>query len=284
MSLMNKKKVQLLLRQLKLRPKKRLGQNFMIDQNIIDKIISLSDLSKEDLILEIGPGLGALTEKLAEKVKKVYAIEIDSHLFSYLKQRFSKYDNIEIINGDILKIHIPLHNKVVSNIPYTITGPIIEKVFFKKKPPQGIITIEKNIAERIFLTKKYKKFSRITIGFNSFMKPIFKTTISRTCFYPIPKIEISLIKVDPKEKINPFFLDNSSIEYYLKFIAGIMPYKNKNIVNALALSFKTNFNNLLNKNDILRVLQEANYKNIKVFSFKIEEYIEISKIFHDLIQ
>ena len=142
MNLMSQKEVQLVLHQLKLEPNKKLGQNFIIDKNTIKKIISVSELSKDDVLLEIGPGLGALTEEFVKVVRKVYAIEIDYRLCSYLKKKFSKYDNIEIINKDILEIKIPIHNKVVSNIPYTITGPILEKIFFREKAPQGILTIE----------------------------------------------------------------------------------------------------------------------------------------------
>ncbi|MFX1311619.1 MAG: ribosomal RNA small subunit methyltransferase A, partial [Promethearchaeota archaeon] len=147
---MNYTEVKLILGKLNLRPKKYLGQNFLIDNSILEKIIVLSGVSKEDTVLEIGPGLGALTEPLIKKAKKVYAIEIDSNLYKYLSEKFSIYNNCEIINDDILKIDIPPHNKVISNIPYTITGPILEKLFFNQDPPQGILIIEKNIVNRIF--------------------------------------------------------------------------------------------------------------------------------------
>lgn len=284
MSLMNKNEVLLLLNQLELRPNKRLGQNFLIDKNVIDKIIALSDLSLNDVILEIGPGLGSLTEKIATQVKKIYAVEIDSRLHSYLKNKFSTIDNIEVINGDILEIDIPFHNKTVSNIPYKITGPILEKIFFKKNPPQGILTIVKSIADRIFLSGEYKNISRISIGVNTFMNPLFKKTIPRTCFYPIPKIENTLIKLVPKEKIDPFFKEEISIQYYLKFIAGIMPYKNKNIVNALNLFFKANYRSRPEKSEILRILKQKNYYNKKLFLLNIKEFTEISKIFYNFIR
>ncbi len=280
---MNKKEIQLLLKKINLKPKKYLGQNFLIDQNIVNAIISLSDLTKQDVVLEIGSGLGVLIEEIARKVEKIYAVEIDFQLYSYLKKKFSHIDNLEIINGDILKMDIPFHNKIVSNIPYKITGPIFEKFFFKINPPQGIMIIEKSIAERIFLSAEYKKLSRITIGLNSFMNPIYKKLISQNYFYPIPKIDNSLIKIVPKEEIDPFFEDNSSIKYYLNFIAGIMPYKNKNIVNALDLYFKVNIKNVITKSEISEILEENNYQNNKLMSFKTGDFIEISRIFRNLI-
>ncbi|MFX1327919.1 MAG: 16S rRNA (adenine(1518)-N(6)/adenine(1519)-N(6))-dimethyltransferase RsmA [Promethearchaeota archaeon] len=277
---MNRREIRLILKQLEIMPNKQLGQNFLIDKNVINRIILLSEVSKNDIVLEVGPGLGALTEQLIKSVNKLYAIEIDKRLYSYLSQKFSNFNNIEIINGDILEIDIPFHNKMVSNIPYKITGPILHKIFFKEKPPEGILLIEKSIADRIFLPKNYKSFSRIGISVNAFMKPISKSNISEMSFFPSPKIGLSLIKIIPREIINPFLLDKSSKDYFLKFIAGIMPYKNRNIVNAIDMFFKTLKDNHYNKEEILMLLQENNYQNKKLFSFKIQEFIEISKLFY----
>ena len=282
MNLMDKREVQLILKQLKIIPNKKLGQNFLTDKNIVNKVISFSELSYDDIILEIGPGLGALTEELVKMVKRIYSIEIDHRLYSYLNKKFSNFNNIEIIHGNILELEIPFHTKVVSNIPYSITGPILEKIFYKKEPPIGVLIIEKSIADRIFTSENYKNFSRISIGTNAFINPVSKLTISRMSFYPIPKISLSLIKIIPNEQLNPFLMEKDSIDFFLKFIAGIMPYKNKNIVNALDLYFKTLKRNRYTKEEILMILQKNNYENKKLFSFKIEEFIEISKLFYSL--
>ena len=277
---MNKSDVQLILKQLNIKPKKHLGQNFLIDKNIRDKIISTAEISKNDIILEIGPGLGALTEKLIDYAKQVYAIEIEPHFYSYLKNKFSDIDNLKLINGDILNVEVPPHNKVVSNIPYSITGPILERIFFTSNPPHGILTIESKLAERIFFRGDYKKYSRLTISVNSFMEPIQRYSISRNSFYPTPGIDLSLIKINPKVIINPFLLENKNIQFYLKFIAGIMPYKNKNIVNALEIFFSKTTS--LNKQEIIKILQENKFENKKVFTFKSPEFIELCKLFYNL--
>ncbi|MFX1308157.1 MAG: 16S rRNA (adenine(1518)-N(6)/adenine(1519)-N(6))-dimethyltransferase RsmA [Promethearchaeota archaeon] len=277
---MNKREVQLVLKQLHIQPSKQLGQNFLIDNNIAERIISISEISQSDIILEIGPGLGAITDELIELAKKIYAIEIDHRLCSYLDDKFSIYDNIEIIHGDVLKIEIPNHNKVISNIPYTITGPIFEKIFFNINSPTGILTIEKSIADRISLSGDYKNFSRISVGVNAFMKLISKSNISRKTFYPIPRIPLSLIKLTPKDKINPFLLEKDSKDFFLKFIGGIMPYKNKNVVNAIDLFFKTQKDTQYTKENIISILNKNDYENKKVFNFEIDEYIEISKLFY----
>lgn len=277
---MNYKEAKLILHQLNLKPKKHLGQNFLTDNNILKKIISISEISKNDIILEIGPGLGALTERLVEKAKKVYAVEIDKTLYKYLSEKFSNYNNIKLINSNILKYQIPPCNKVISNIPYSITGPIFEKVFFNQNPPIGILIVEKAIADRIFISGIYKNFSRISISTNAYLQPVVKFTVSRNGFYPAPRIDLSLIKVIPKEKINPFLLENKSATFFLKFIAGIMPYKNKSIANALTLFFKNNSDYSYTKERILQILHENNYENKKLVEFQIEEFIELSKLFY----
>lgn len=283
MNPMNKKDLQLVLNQLNVKPKKSWGQNFLIDNNIVNKIINESYISKQDIILEIGPGLGAITEELITKAKKVVAVEKEPKFCSYLSDKFSKYDNVEIINGDILKIDVPPHDKVVSNIPYTITGPILEKVFFKRNPPLGIISIEKSIAERIFLSKDYKKFSRISVTLNSFMNPTKRFEISRNCFYPPPKIDITLIKITPKEILDPFLEEINSRSFFLQFIAGIMPYKNKDIVNALFLFSKSKKKDSFSKEKILKILLKNDFSKKKLFSLSIEEFLELSKLFYPLI-
>jgi 16S rRNA (adenine1518-N6/adenine1519-N6)-dimethyltransferase len=280
---MNYREVQLILDQLKFKPKKSLGQNFLIDKNVLDKIVAESNISSDDIILEVGSGLGALTTRLIERAKKTYAIEIDPILCKYLEEKFSAYKNIEIINRDILKADLPFHNKVVANIPYTITGPILEKVFFKSDPPEGIMIIEKKISKRIFFKGDYKNFSRITIGVNSFMKPIFMRDISSHCFYPVPKIKLSLIKIIPKEHISKFLLEESKRNFFLRLIAGIMPFKNKNISNALELFFRNNKIRNFEKEKIIGLLDEINLNDDKVFSFEVDQLIQISKLIFNLL-
>ncbi|MFW9969750.1 MAG: 16S rRNA (adenine(1518)-N(6)/adenine(1519)-N(6))-dimethyltransferase RsmA [Candidatus Odinarchaeota archaeon] len=277
---MNSREVQLILKTLNVKPNKNLGQNFLTDKNILKKIISISELSTNDVILEIGPGLGSITEELVKSVKKIYAIEIDYRLYLYLNEKFSIYDNVEVIHGDILKIEIPNHNKVISNIPYKITGPILEKVFFRKESPIGILSVQKSIADRIFFSSSYKNFSRISVNVNTFMEPVSRLHISQQSFYPKPKIPLSLIKFIPRDPIDPFFFKEEHIKFFLKLISGIMPYKNRNIVTAIYLFYKTQEDRMYTKEDILMVLRKNDFKNEKVFKFKIDEFTEISKLFY----
>ncbi len=280
---MNKSEVQLILKQLGIRPNKNLGQNFLINKNTVSKIILEANINITQSILEIGPGLGALTENLVKKSNQIYAYEIDSVLFSYLSNKFSNFENLNLYNEDILKAKIPSHDIIISNIPYSITGPIFEKIFYNSKPPRGALIIENSIAERLFNRKSYKTFSRITITFNAFMKPVKKFKISRFDFFPTPKIELALVIVEPRKEIDQILLTDDGRTFFLKFVAGIMPYKNKNIANAIHYFIKNDKNFTYLKRHIEDFLRENQIKNDKVAQFRVTEIVELSRKFFTFI-
>lgn len=280
---MNKSEVLLILKQLGIRPNKELGQNFLINKNTVSKIILESNIKTTQSILEIGPGLGALTEDLVKKSDQIYAYEIDSVLFSYLSNKFSNYENLKLYNEDILKAKIPSHDIIISNIPYSITGPIFEKIFYNPQPPCGVLIIENSIAERLFNRKSYKSFSRITVTFNAFMKPVRKFKISRFDFFPTPKIELALVVVEPRKVIDQMLLSDDGRTFFLKFVAGIMPYKNKNMVNAIKYFLKNDKNFNYSKQHIEVFLRENQLKNSKVALFSVDEIVELSKKFYSFL-
>lgn len=281
---MNKKDTLLLLNNLMLKPSKKLGQNFLIDENICKKILNEANLSVSDSVLEIGPGLGALLKEILKSAKRVYAYEVDSILFNYLKKEFSTNENLFLYNEDFLGIEPPKVDKIVSNIPYTITGPLFEKVFYVNDPPEGILTIEKSIADRIFYPKKYKNLSRISITFNAFMEPISHYDIPSSAFYPEPKIKLSLIHVKSRKNIDSFLLNQETKRFFLRLIQGVMPYKNKDIVNALTLHLKNNLNLQAPKQKILELLEENSIMNGKFALFNIEYFIRLSKVIWEYIK
>jgi len=280
---MNKSEVLLILKQLGIKPNKSLGQNFLINKNTVSKIIFESNIKRTQSILEIGPGLGALTEDLVKNSNQIYAYEIDSVLFSYLSSKFSNNENLKLFNEDILKAKIPSHDIIISNIPYSITGPIFEKVFYKPKPPRGALIIENSIAERLFNRINYKSFSRITVTFNAFMKPVRKFKISRFDFFPVPKIELALVIVEPRKEIDQMLLSDNGRTFFLKFVAGIMPYKNKNIANAVYYFIKNDKNFAYSKQDIEDFLHQNHIKNNKVAHFSVTEIVELSRKFFTFI-
>ena len=280
---MNKSEVLLILKQLGIRPNKDLGQNFLINKNTVSKIILESNIKKNQSILEIGPGLGALTEDLVKKSNQIYAYEIDSVLFSYLSNRFSNYENLKLYNEDILKAKILQRDIIISNIPYSITGPIFEKVFYNPQPPRGALIIENSIAERLFNRDSYKSFSRITVTFNAFMKPVKKFKISRFDFFPVPKIELALVIVEPRKEIDQMLLSDDGRTFFLKFVAGIMPYKNKNIANAINYFLKNDKYYTSSPQNIKDFLHENQLKNDKLACFKVDEIVELTKKFYTFL-
>lgn len=274
-----------ILTQLDLRPDKSRGQNFLFDASIKERILSLAYLSDDDVILEVGPGLGVLTAELVKIAKKVYAIEIDSKMCSFLQEKLGHNENLEIINADILKVKIPKTDKMVSNIPYSITGPILEKVFYNENAPMGVLTMESALADRIFSQGAYKKTSRITITANAFLTPMERMSIPSSAFYPRPDIDLSLVKLTPKQELPPFLQKRDSREFFLKLVAGIMPYKNKNLSNALKLFLKQlNVDIGLSRKPFIRkALSKQDIRDKKVFQLYDEEFIKTSELMLELI-
>jgi len=176
--------------------KKHLGQNFLYDPSILDNIISAAGLSGEDTVVEIGPGPGRLTRKLAEGVKKLIAIELDPELYERLKGDFIAYRNVEIIHADALKF--PFESigefKVVANIPYYITTPIIFRLLDAKKYLKSMtLTIQKEVAERIVARPGGKDYGVLTIMIQYFAQPELKFIIPKEAFRPMPKVDSALV-------------------------------------------------------------------------------------------
>ncbi|MHA1670866.1 MAG: ribosomal RNA small subunit methyltransferase A [Promethearchaeota archaeon] len=281
---MNLSETRLILNTINVIPNKSLGQNFLTDRNILIKMINEAEISKDETILEIGAGLGALTTELEKKAKRVYAYEIDKKLYQYLKDKFSISTNVEIINADALKSNIPPHDKIVSNIPYTITGPILEKFFYKENSPIGIMIIENSLSKRILDLKKYKNFSRIGVTFNAFMDLVSKYQISRNCFYPIPGIDLALIKIKPKITLNSFLKDPKKRKFFIEFIAGVTPYKNKTLSNSLNLFIKNKSSLALTKSDIMKFIKSNSIADEKVFLKEINDLITTCELLFEYIK
>ena len=176
------------------------GQNFLIDKNIVNKEINHARITKDDVVLEIGPGKGILTESLAEKARKVIAIEIDKKLIDELECFLPV--NVEIIHSDILKVDLdslPKFSKIVSNIPYQISSPVTFKILdydFK----MGILIYQKEFAERMVAENHSKNYSRLSVGVYYKADCELLELVSKTCFSPKPKVDSYMVKLTPREK------------------------------------------------------------------------------------
>ena len=192
--------------------KRSLGQNFLINPHIVSRVVSAAKITKNDTIVEVGPGLGNLTQKLAEKSKKVIAIEKDSRLISILKNNLSNYGNVDIIEGDILKIDtftlLPpttASYKIVANIPYYITSHFLRKIFVSRSKASGelapqlvILTIQKEVAQRIMARPPHMNLLALSIQYYS--TPEIISYISKNNFRPIPKVDSAIIRLISRSK------------------------------------------------------------------------------------
>ncbi len=199
MTLTNKDILKEALDNYSITPKKSLGQNFVIDKNVIKKICDCADLSKEDQVLEIGPGTGALTLSLAEKVTHVTAIEKDRRLMPLLLDLTKETKNISVVHSDILDFSIPFKKyKVIANLPYYVTSPIIKKFLEEYFPPEMLVlTVQREVAERIIA--KPPKMSLLSVSVQFYADAKIISHISKNSFWPPPSIESSIIKITPKK-------------------------------------------------------------------------------------
>lgn len=209
---------------------KNLGQNYLIDKNKRDQIINFGNISKEDVILEIGTGIGTLTLELAKRAKKVIAIEQDQKICEILAQRLEdeKIDNVELINDDALKVDFPPFNKIISNLPYQISSPITFK-FLNYDFDLGILMYQKEFASRMNGEVGTKNYSRLSamLYFKCDVEKL--TEVSNESFIPKPQIDSTVVKLTPKENS----ISDEDFRTYSKFTKALFQHRNKKIKNAL---------------------------------------------------
>ena len=184
---------------------KKFGQNFLIDTHVLDKIIAAAKITKDDFVLEIGPGIGTMTQYLCENAKRVLAVEIDNNLIPVLKETLKDYDNVEILHGDILKQDIKAiatnYNggkpiKVVANLPYYITTPIIMGLFESHVPLSNItVMVQKEVAERMQATPGSKTYGALSLAVQYYATPYIAANVPPNCFMPRPNVGSAVIRL-----------------------------------------------------------------------------------------
>ena len=220
---------------------KKYGQNFLIDTNILERIISESEIIKDDCVLEIGPGIGNMTQYLAESAKRVVAVEIDRSLIPILEDTLSGYDNVTVINDDILKVDIkklcdeyndsrPI--KVVANLPYYITTPIIMGLFESHVPLKSItIMVQKEVADRMQQKPGSKDYGALSLAVQYYAKPEIVAEVSPNCFIPKPNVSSAVIRLTRYEN-PPIEVDDEHFMFSL--IRASFNQRRKTLANGLA--------------------------------------------------
>ena len=219
------------------------GQNFLIDQNVVDGILEKAEVNKDDLIIEIGPGLGNLTSPLLENAGKVICIELDPKMVSILTDRFSLYENFELINEDVLKVDlnklIEENNqfktaKVVANLPYYITTPIIMKLLEDKLNLESItVMVQKEVADRLTDKPGGKEVGAITYSINYYTNPETIIDVPRDSFIPAPNVDSAVIKLDVLKEPKIKVLDE---KLFFKLVKHSFLQKRKTLINSLSNS------------------------------------------------
>lgn len=209
---------------------KNLGQNYLIDKNKRNQIIGFGDVDKNDVVLEIGTGIGTLTIELAKKAKKVIAIEQDENICKILTERLKdeKIDNVELINDDALKVDFPKFNKIISNLPYQISSPITFK-FLEYDFDLAILMYQKEFADRMNGEVGSKNYSRLSAMLYFKCNVETLTNVSAESFIPKPKIDSTVVKLTPKENR----ISDDDFKIYSNFTKALFQHRNKKIKNAL---------------------------------------------------
>ena len=261
---------------------KKFGQNFLIDTHVLEKIMDSAEITKDDCVLEIGPGIGTMTQYLAERAGRVVAVEIDKTLIPILEDTLSEYDNVTIINDDILKVDInkiveemnqgrPI--KVVANLPYYITTPIIMGLFESHVPLQSItIMVQKEVADRMQVGPGTKDYGALSLAVQYYAKPGIVANVPPNCFIPRPNVGSAVIRLTRYEKPPVEVADEKKM---FALIRASFNQRRKTLVNGL-----TNAPELhVSKEQVLAALEKMKLSpTIRGEALTLEQFAELSNI------
>lgn len=239
---------------------KKFGQNFLIDPHVLDKIINAAEITKEDCVIEIGPGIGSVTQALIDNAGKVISIEIDDQLIPILTEQFGGCENFRLIHKDVLKVD--LHKliaeespnrriKVVANLPYYITTPIIMMLLEHNLPIESItVMVQKEVADRMASGPGSKQYGAITVAMKYYCDTYLVANVPQNCFMPRPNVDSAVIKLTLHQEP---IVDINDEEQLLKIIKAAFSQRRKTLLNTLA----SNGNLGLSKEEIKNVLDES---------------------------
>lgn len=261
---------------------KSLGQNFLIDENVINEIIKNSEISEKDCVIEIGPGLGTLTKELLEKAGEVVCVELDKKMIPILKDRFSLYKNFELINDDILKVNLKelikekknkgfSKIKIVANLPYYITTPIIMKLLEEKLDLESItVMVQKEVADRLIAIPGDKETGAITYSVYYYAQGEELLEVSKDSFIPEPEVTSKVIRLRIRKE-PPVKVERPDVMF--RIIKSAFMQRRKTLLNALV-----NTKVFVNKEEGIKILKKLNLsENIRAEKLSIQDFANITK-------
>ena len=265
---------------------KKFGQNFLIDSNVLESIIRGAEITKDDFVLEIGPGIGTMTQYLCEAARQVVAVEIDKMLIPILEDTLSEYDNVEVINQDVLKVDIkslaeeknngkPI--KVVANLPYYITTPIIMGLFESGVPIDSItIMVQKEVADRMQTGPGSKDYGALSLAVQYYATAKVILNVSATCFMPRPNVDSAVIKLTRHKEPTVNVADEKLM---FKIIRASFNQRRKTLVNGLKNSPELSFS----KEQIVKAIEKIGKpETIRGEALTLEEFSELANAFTEL--
>ncbi|MCR4605889.1 MAG: 16S rRNA (adenine(1518)-N(6)/adenine(1519)-N(6))-dimethyltransferase RsmA [Eubacterium sp.] len=269
-----------LIKKYDVRARKRFGQNFLTDARVLDKIVTAAGVTKDDFVLEIGPGLGTLTRVLCDNAKKVLAVELDYDLVDILENEFTMYENLEILQGDILKTDIkkiadeyndgkPL--KIVANLPYYITTPIIMGLFESHAPIKSItVMVQKEVADRMMAKPGDKNCGAISLAVQYYSEVYLAARVPQNCFTPRPKVDSAVIRLTVRDEA-PVSVEDEKLMF--EVMRAGFEQRRKTLVNALSGSSKLD----ISKDVISKAIEEAGLSpQIRAEKLDITDFAKLS--------
>lgn len=262
---------------------KRFGQNFLIDGNVVEKIVREAGVTKDDFVLEIGPGIGTMTQLLCENAREVAAVEIDTNLIPILKETLAAYDNVTVINEDILKVDIvalakeknggrPI--KVVANLPYYITTPIIMGLFESHVPIDSItIMVQREVADRMQVGPGTKDYGALSLAVQYYAKPEIVLNVPPTCFMPRPNVGSAVIRLKRHAQC-PVEVDDA--EFMFRIIRASFNQRRKTLANGLSNSTELT----LTKEQIAKAIESLGVSpSIRGEALTLAQFAQLSNFF-----
>ena len=259
---------------------KKFGQNFLIDEHVLNKIIAAAELNKDDYVIEIGPGIGTMTERMAPECKHVTAIEIDKELIPILSETLSRFDNVDIINEDVLKVDLkkliaerndnkPV--KVVANLPYYITTPIIMSLLENNIPIDTItVMVQKEVADRMMVGPGTKDYGALSLAVQYYAKPYIVANVPMNCFIPRPNVASAVIRLTCHKK-PPVTVKDEKLMF--KLIRASFNQRRKTLINGVS-----NFSELsFTKEQVAEALKSIGLnENIRGEALDLEKFAKLS--------
>lgn len=265
---------------------KKFGQNFLIDTHVLDKIIAAAGVTKEDCVLEIGPGIGTMTQYLAESARHVVAVEIDSNLIPILNETLADYDNVTVIHGDILKVDVnqiideynegrPI--KVVANLPYYITTPIIMGLFEGMVPIDNItVMVQKEVADRMQVGPGSKDYGALSLAVQYYAEPYIVANVPPNCFMPRPGVGSAVIRLT-RHKTSPVEVKEPDLMFRL--IRASFNQRRKTLQNGLNNSPEVDFS----REQIIEAIESLGLSpSVRGETLTLEQFAALSNSFTDL--